>query len=85
MDVNKMREHVAHAYGGPYWRAKVMYEMSDRQVIAIYKDMLERGKINKKKPRPYKKKHNTNYKEPVCEQLSIWDIENYKEQLDDDK
>ena len=70
MTVNQMRCKVAEAYSGPLWRLKVQ-EMPDKQIIAVYKDMEQRGVFEpKKKP---KTKLN---KEPKCEQLTIWDFIN---------
>ena len=38
MNVNYMREHVKQRYKGPTWATKVK-NMSDEQVIAIYRSM----------------------------------------------
>lgn len=70
MTVDKMRCKVAEAYAGPTWRLKVQ-EMPDKQIIAVYHDMCERGVFEPKK----KPKIKLN-KEPRCEQLTIWDFMN---------
>lgn len=72
MKIEQMRQAIANVYSGPTWRTKCLYEMSDNQVVAIYKDMERTGrltkKINKKRPKL------PNYTEPECIQLSIWDF-----------
>ena len=68
MTVDKMRCKVAEAYGGPTWQYRVK-SMDDRQIIAIYKDMCERG-VFEKKSKPENKLH----KPEKCEQLTIWDL-----------
>lgn len=67
MTVDKMRCKVAEAYEGPVWRFKVQ-EMSNRQVIAVYKDMERRGVFE-----PKKTPKNKLNKEPECIQMTIWD------------
>lgn len=70
MTVDKMRNMVADAYKGPLWRMKVQ-EMPDRQVIAVYKDMEQRGVFEQNKQKKSKFKLN---EEPECMQLTIWDF-----------
>ena len=68
-----MREAIAAVYAGPYWRTKCLYEMSNNQVIAIYKDMERTGRLEFAKKKQ-KLKQKSTYTEPRCEQLSIWDF-----------
>lgn len=46
MTVEAMRTEVGNAYNGIRWKLRVM-TMSDRQVIAIYKSIIEEGRIFK--------------------------------------
>lgn len=63
MTVAAMRDYIAKMYDADKWRLKV-HDMDDRQVIAIYKTMKQRGQ------KPPKKKKGT----PTCEQLNIFDM-----------
>ena len=67
MNVEQMRARIIDVYGGPTWRLKVQ-EMSERQVIAIYKDMERKGRFDKIK----KQKHAKT--DALCEQLTIFDF-----------
>ena len=66
LTVEQMREAVIEAYAGPAWRLRVM-AMGEKQVIAIYKDMLKRGYLDKK---PSENAINMS-EEGV--QMNIWD------------
>jgi len=44
MEVNKMRELVKSAYSGLRWNTRVD-KMSDKQVIAIYYNLVNQGRI----------------------------------------
>ena len=74
MTVNAMREAVIAAYSGPVWRLKGP-EMPDRQVIAIFKSMIDEGRLGpggkllKKPSEPTSKGL-----EPKVQQLTIWDF-----------
>lgn len=68
MTVDKMRCKIAEVYKGPLWRLKVQ-EMSNRQVIAVYKDMEKRGAFEPKRTPKIKLDS-----EPECIQLTIWDF-----------
>lgn len=78
MTVDQMRSAIMDAYKGPLWRMKVQ-EMPNRQVIAVYKDMLRRGTFD---PKP-KIKNTDKKEEPKCIQLTIWDILNPPLKKDD--
>jgi proline dehydrogenase len=52
MTVEAMRDQLMHVYHGPTWRKRVK-EMDDRQVIAIFRDMVETGRL-----KDYRKKEN---------------------------
>ena len=62
MDVRGMREYVSGMYLSDTWKNRVKL-MPDRQVIAIYKRMVQRGQKPEKPP-----------VKPVGEQLSIFDL-----------
>lgn len=47
LSVNFMRERVAGLYSTPGWKQRVMNNMKDSQVIAIYHYALEHDKFNK--------------------------------------
>ena len=83
MTVDQMREAIMHVYAGPTWRFRVQ-GMDNRQVIAIYKDMKETGRLTETKKKKDKKKRG--YNEVLCEQITIYDIlnENQEEQKDAD-
>jgi len=68
MTINQMRERMSHVYAGPIWRSRVQ-GMSDNQVVAIYKRMERDGVFEKLKKQARRKK-----KEPICEQLTIFDL-----------
>ena len=77
MTVKDMRDAVASVYSGPAWRLKVQ-EMSERQVIAIFKDMVEQGRLNNKGKRlvrpSFVKKPDPVLKEQEDSiQMTIWD------------
>lgn len=59
MLVSEMRRKVKSVYGNATWDARVD-RMADRQVIAIFYDMKEKGKFKKKKP--------------IIEQINLSDI-----------
>ena len=67
MTVEQMREKIIHVYAGPTWRLRVQ-GMEDRQVIAIYKHMVEDGIFDK--PRKKKKNDNSLHEE----QMTIFDL-----------
>ena len=67
MTIERMREEIMKTYAGPAWRFKVM-GMPDRQVIAIYKDMLSKNRLGKKAG-----ENAVNLKEDG-EQINIWDL-----------
>ena len=70
MTVDQMREKIIHVYAGPTWRYRVQ-GMEDRQVIAIYRHMVEDGIFDKiEKISKQKKKANTLHEE----QLTIFDL-----------
>ena len=69
MTIENMREHVINAYPGPFWKLKVQ-KMDDRQVIAIYKSMIEEKRLDKYLQKKYFK-HSA---EPKCEQITIFDL-----------
>ena len=68
MSVERMREHVAAAYDSDTWRNRVMHLMPDRQVVAIYKTMIERRQI------PKRVRKSKKVKEPQYVQMSIFDL-----------
>jgi hypothetical protein len=84
MTVKDMRDAVANVYSGPAWRLRVQ-EMSERQVIAIFKDMIEQGRLNKNgkrllRPSAAKKSDNPVLKEQENSvQMTIWDIMDRKD------
>ena len=67
MTVDQMRSTLAELYPGPNWLLKCK-TMPERQVIAIYKSLSEKGKLCKK---PKKKKRPDI---PECEQITIFDL-----------
>jgi hypothetical protein len=78
MTVNAMREAVISVYSGPAWRLKVQ-EMPDRQVIAIFRSMVDEGRLTKNgilAKRPHQPTFEVPKKksEPQCIQLTIWDF-----------
>ena len=73
MKAKDMRDAISHVYAGPIWRLKCQ-EMTDDQVTKTYNDFLKAGMLDEK---PKTKK--TKAKEPLCEQLTIFDL------LKDDK
>lgn len=75
MKVEEMREKIIHVYAGPTWRYRVQ-GMEDRQVIAIYRHMVEDGIFDKiEKDNKRKKKTSTLHEE----QLTIFDLLNEKD------
>lgn len=54
MTVESIRSYVSGAYVGDKWRNRVAL-MEDRQVIAIYRTMCEKGFPAKKKPKAMEK------------------------------
>lgn len=68
MTVERMREHVAAAYDSERWRMRVMHLMPDNQVIAVYRNMLERNQLRKKRKK--KKKQGAEQ----YEQISMFDL-----------
>ena len=73
-----MREAVIAAYSGPVWRMKVL-DMPDRQVIAIFRSMVDDGRLGKngkiiRKPHQPSIKIASEFVEPECQQLTIWDF-----------
>ena len=54
MKTDQMRGVLAEIYPGPKWRFKCQ-TMPDRQVVAIYKDMERKGRLNKKNKKPKRK------------------------------
>ena len=77
MKVEDMRQAVIAAYSGPSWRLKVQV-MPDRQVIAIFRSMVEEGRLSPK-GKVIKKPHQPTTEkpkkpEPYCEQMTIWDL-----------
>ena len=66
MGVENLRTAIIGAYPGTRWRDRVML-MEDRQVIAIYNDLLRNGTFNK--VRVPKKSSDPNFR-----QMSIWDF-----------
>lgn len=62
MSIDNMRSHVENAYDSDSWKRKVRL-MPDNQVIAIYKSLLNRGQLEKKKPKK---------KPPTYEQLCMF-------------
>ena len=69
-----MRNAIADVYGGPRWRTRCLYEMSEQQVIAIYKDMEKTGRLKMKEKKRRNRLKLPDHEEPNCIQLSIWDI-----------
>ena len=47
------KKAVANSYPGISWKHKVYYEMSDKQVVAIYNSLKKYGKLGKKKDEHY--------------------------------
>ena len=78
MTIQQMKDAIVNVYKTPSWRKKVE-TMYDDQVIAIYHDFLHRGKLGKvlKNARPKK----IDEVEPTCQQLSIFDYINEKEEF----
>ena len=69
MTVERMRTNLCKVYPSPKWRLRVM-AMDDDRVIAIYKSMLEGGRLEPKKSR---KPKEPGVRRAV--QLSIFDPE----------
>ena len=63
MTCEGMRSQLVSVYPGERWRNRVAC-MPDRQVIAIYKKLKEKGELHKHNKKAYEK----------VEQLTIWDI-----------
>jgi hypothetical protein len=77
MTIAKMREALNTVYSGPTWRLRVM-GMEDRQVIAIFKSMVEEGRLNNQgkkieKPKPKKTKDPLLKEQEDSIQMTIWD------------
>ena len=51
MDIQRMRELVAGAYDSDTWRKRVMHLMPERQVVAVYRTMMNRRQLPSKKPK----------------------------------
>jgi hypothetical protein len=47
MKVEQMKRAIIDAYPYPEWKEKVLHNMSDEQVIAIYYSMLRSGRFEK--------------------------------------
>jgi len=83
MTVEQMREAISFVYAGPTWRYRVQ-AMDNRQVCAIYRSMLEEGRLvpQKKKQKPTGKVRKTEetekYQEPICQQMTFWDLPEMK-------
>ena len=75
MHVSDMRDAVISAYAGPFWRLKVQ-QMPDRQVIAIFKSMVNEGRLGPGGKLLKKPHEPSNKPKPVCQQLTIWDFYN---------
>lgn len=56
-----MREAILKVYPGISWQSKVL-KMENRQVVAIYKDFEQNGRLQERRNRPRN-----------CRQMSIWD------------
>ena len=65
MKVEEMRNAIARVYSGPAWLFRVK-SMDERQVIAIYRDMLKRGVFEKHEKAQKMKEEGI--------QMTIWDI-----------
>ena len=64
MTCEGMRSQLVGVYPGEQWRNRVAC-MPDRQVIAIYKRMKQKGELRKhKEKKPYEK----------AEQITIWEL-----------
>ena len=77
MNVENMRQAVISVYAGPAWRMRVQ-EMEDRQVIAIFKSMVEEGRLNKSgkllmRPSQPKRSNPLLKEQDDSIQMTIWD------------
>ena len=65
MKVEDMRNAIRNVYSGPAWQFRVS-TMDERQVIAIYRDMLKRGIFDRHEKAQKMKEEGV--------QMTIWDI-----------
>ena len=68
MSTEQMRSRLAELYPGPKWRLRVM-QMPERQVVAIYKNMSQNGRLKK---HPIKKKKEPGIIKAV--QMTMFDL-----------
>lgn len=74
MTVEQMRERVGQAYPHPKWQARLR-EMGDRQIIAIYKHMAEKGQFQpKRKSAWFLPEYRSILRNEHAEQMTMWDI-----------
>ena len=66
MDIEKMKAAIIEVYPNNTWKHRVLYQMSDAQIVAVYYSFQRTGRFDKSKSK------KTKGPKPV--QISIFDL-----------